>query len=143
MRGSGEPRCNNKGNGEFMSEQQTSQPGSAPQPKPTNNTPLILASAGLGANVLSFISTVSGLANAFAGNNVAWVPQLLFVAGIVLAVIALAMGRGQRGVARALAITTLAISGAELVLAIIAIAIFASLLGGLLTTGLNSLSNIH
>lgn len=126
-----------------MSEQQTSQPGSAPQPKPANNTPLILASAGLGANVLSFISTVSGLANAFAGNNVAWVPQLFFVAGIVLSVVALTMSRGQRGVARALALTTLAISGAELVLAIIAIAIFASLLGGLLTTGLDSLSNIH
>jgi hypothetical protein len=123
-----------------MSEQQTSQPGSAPQPKQVNNTPLILASAGLGANVLSVIFTFSGLANAFGGNNVAWVPQLLFVAGIVLAVIALAMGHGQRGVARALAITTLAMSGAELVLAIIAIAIFASLLGGLFHAGFEFLN---
>ena len=123
-----------------MSEQQTSQPGSAPQPKQVNNTPLILASAGLGANVLSFISTVSGLANAFSGNNLAWVPQLFFVAGIALSVVALTMGRGQRGVARALAITTLAISGAELVLAIIAIAIFASLLGGLFNAGFDFLN---
>ena len=105
--------------------------------QPKNNTPLILAASALGANVISIIGATTGLGSF--GSQVGSLTMVAYVAGIVLAIVALSLSGKQSGPARGLAIASLALSVAEAAVAIMAFIAMATLFTGFLN-GLSSLN---